>query len=167
MGGRRHTVTPTRSLSAVNCCCQSACLAVSSPAPSLTGADVVPVLVVGAHLLVGSGLNQVAPRGQLDATGVLEVLGVSLDEVSRGDIAHGDPSGLVVRHGAWLRTRRVDREGEERACEFRVTLFNTQQQSKRCAVPRAREEGFAACTKNRTRFSLRTPFFLAERASHR
>lgn len=70
------------------------------PPSSLTGADVVPVLVVGAHLLVGSGLDQVAPRGQLDATGVLEVLGVSLDEVSRGDIAHGDPSGLVVRHGA-------------------------------------------------------------------
>lgn len=65
----------------------------------LTGADVVPVLVVGAHLLVGSGLDQVAPRGELDTAGVLQVLGVRLDEVSRGDIAHGDSSRLVVRHG--------------------------------------------------------------------
>lgn len=71
------------------------------PFLSLTSADVVPVLVVGAHLLVGSGLHQVAPRGQLDTASVLQVLGVGLDEVSRGDIAHGDSSGLVVRHGAW------------------------------------------------------------------
>ena len=64
----------------------------------LTGADVVPVGVVRAHLLVRGSLHHVAPRGQLHASGVLEVLGVCLDEVSRGDIAHGDTSWLVVRH---------------------------------------------------------------------
>lgn len=80
------------------------------PVGVLTSANVVPVRVKGTHLLVGSRLYDVAPRGKLHTARVLQVLRVRLDEVSRGDIAHGDTTGLVVRHVClWDRDGRAAR----------------------------------------------------------
>lgn len=46
----------------------------------LTSVDVEPVGVIGSKLLVGTGLDDVDPLGDLELTGTLEIGSISLDE---------------------------------------------------------------------------------------
>jgi len=62
------------------------------------GTDVVPVVAVGSELLVAGGLDEVGPDGELELVGVLEVLGVSGDEVASGNVTDADSTGFVFSH---------------------------------------------------------------------
>lgn len=54
----------------------------------LTGTDVEPVGVVGGELLLGAGLDDVNPGGDVELARTLKVAGVGLDEVLRADVAN-------------------------------------------------------------------------------
>jgi hypothetical protein len=46
----------------------------------LTSMDVEPVRIIGSKLLVGTGLDDVDPLGDLELTSALEIGGVGLNE---------------------------------------------------------------------------------------
>ena len=58
----------------------------------------LPVRVLGAHLLEGSGFNEVVPLGKFQLTGLLEVSGQSSDEDCGLDVLD---CGALLCHIFW------------------------------------------------------------------
>lgn len=61
-----------------------------------TSADVIPVGVLGGHLLVDTGLHKVDPRGELEPAALLKVGSIGRDELVSGDVFKGHS---LVGHG--------------------------------------------------------------------
>jgi hypothetical protein len=75
------------------------------------GADVVPVVAVGCEFLPGSGFDEIGPDGELEFVGVLQVLGVCLDELIGSYVTYTDSTFFLSHFDIFTVGREM--EGRE------------------------------------------------------